>query len=565
MKKLSALALLLTAVTAAQGQTLKPGASFKDCGFCPEMVIVPGGSYQMGSPAKQGHKSEWPQHKVTVPTFAAGRYPVTVEEYQAFIKATRHKPDGAVDRFGGGKHPAVNLSRYNATAYVDWLSKTSGKQYRLLSEAEWEYAARAGSTGTLPFSAGSIHRHANVAGGEDRYHDTSPVGSFPANRFGLHDLHGNVWEWVQDCYDSNYEKTPRDGSAWDEDSCFSRVLRGGSFRTDGSTLSSAARRPVWRIDPPSRSDYGFRVAWTPGQQYVAPAPVYSSHFLEVQAAAEKGDPKSQTALGNMYHDGFGVGRDIAKALEWYGKAAAQNYPDGLYQLGHEHATGHGVPKDATKAIELFSKAAAQGHSQAEYRLFEYYLSGVGVAKDRTKGFQMLERSAKGGYDKGQLMYGQYLLESNDDTAALSYFEKAAAHGSADVAAEAAMMASRVYFHNKKDYPTAARYAKAGAARNSTAKYMYSAMLLQGLGVEQDVLQARKLALEEAEAGNADAMYLLGAALLDGYFVMPNADLAASYSGVPMEEVTRRDAKEWLEKAAAKGHSEAQKLLEQLKQ
>lgn len=299
---------------------------------------------------------------------------------------------------------------------------------------------------------------------------------------------------------------------------------------------------------------------------VATTPVHAapSHFEQVSASAAKGDPKSQTALGNMYHDGFGVERDINKALEWYRKAADQNYPDGLYQLGHEYATGHGVTKDNGKAIELFTKAAAQGHSKAEYRLYEYYISGVGVTQDRAKAHEMLARSAKGGYDKGQLGYGRLLLESGDTTNALAYFEKAAEHGSGDVAADAAFRASLIYVQ-AKDFTKAAPYARKGAQRNANAKILYSGMLLDGLGVPKDMEKGRGLLIEAAEEGSPDAMYLLADLLLRGHFRMPNTELVAGFSGTDPDEIALQDAIKWLEKAAEKGHAMAKQTLQKLSQ
>jgi len=227
----------------------------------PEMVIIPTGSFQMGSGKSN---DEQPIHQVTInKPFALGKYPVTFDEYDNFAGATnRSKPDD--NGWGRGKRPVINVNWDDANAYAQWLSKQTCKLYRLPSEAEWEYAARAGTTGDYYwstqekaedfawFSSGLLS--ALFSG------KTHPVGEKKPNAFGLYDMAGNVWEWMQDCWHDNYQKAPADGSAWregNEGECSQRVLRGGSWGTGPGDLRSATRV---RGDAVTRNGIGFRLA-----------------------------------------------------------------------------------------------------------------------------------------------------------------------------------------------------------------------------------------------------------------------------------------------------------------
>jgi formylglycine-generating enzyme required for sulfatase activity len=240
--------------------------------FEPEMIALPGGTFWMGSPADEPERDhdEGPRHEVTVPPFAIGKYEVTFEEYDRFAKATGQElPDD--EGWGRGRHPVINVSWHDAVAYVAWLSKQTGKSYRLPTEAEWEYAARAGTT--TPFWTGPcIHTdQANYYGkwmdyngcganiGVSRWH-TVEVGNLPANPWGLHEVHGNVWEWVQDRWHDDYRGAPVDGRAWETGDDSRRVLRGGSWGNGPRDVRSADRGGG---DADNRSgDAGFRPART---------------------------------------------------------------------------------------------------------------------------------------------------------------------------------------------------------------------------------------------------------------------------------------------------------------
>lgn len=267
----------------------------RDCPECPELVAIPAGEFVMGSnPGEPGADSdEGPQHKVRIAApLAVGRYEVTRAEFAAFIKGTGYNAKSGCNSVRGGKFhrgkssnwqspgfaqtpqdPVVCVSWNDANAYTQWLSKKTGKSYRLLSESEWEYAARgAGPSGT-PWGGddASACRFANVAdqsarsdiGGiqvaacRDGFVQTAPVGRFGGNAFGLHDMLGNAWEWVGDCWNQNYQGAPDDGSARQSGECGERAFRGGSWNSKITTVRTGYRD---REEKDERHDnLGFRV------------------------------------------------------------------------------------------------------------------------------------------------------------------------------------------------------------------------------------------------------------------------------------------------------------------
>jgi formylglycine-generating enzyme required for sulfatase activity len=240
---------VLPHVLAAQAEhALKPGQSFKECAKdCPEMIVIPAGTLMMGSPdTEPGRQSnESPQHKVTFPKpFAVSKFDVTYEEWDA-CAANGDCPRNSDNTWGRGRRPAILVSWDDAKLYVEWLSRVTGKTYRLLSEAEWEYAARAGTRTAYYWGdeIGTGNAHCGGCGGsqEDALR-TVPVGSYKPNQFGLYDMAGNVRQWVEDCVHTSYEGAPADGSAWMKNGdCGSHVVRGGSWRTDPRILRAANR------------------------------------------------------------------------------------------------------------------------------------------------------------------------------------------------------------------------------------------------------------------------------------------------------------------------------------
>jgi formylglycine-generating enzyme required for sulfatase activity len=307
--------LLLTAVTASLLVVVpvwakdKPNRSFHDCAACPEMVSIPPGRFTMGVPPgeeeregvpepRQGRST--PQHRVSIGhAFAIGKFDVTRAEFATFISATGyqtgdskcvvlHKVD---DRWKSDEqpgyswrdpgfpqtdqHPVVCVSWDDAKAYVAWLSRRTGYTYRLPTEAEWEYAARAGSQAPRFWGEDreQICAYANVAdvtnastlnapvGAKaqcsDGYAFTAPVGSFQPNQFGLYDMLGNVWQWQEDCWNETYQGAPSDGSAWTTGDCGKRVERGGAWDVNPRYVRSGSRI---RDDSVNRnSTFGFRV------------------------------------------------------------------------------------------------------------------------------------------------------------------------------------------------------------------------------------------------------------------------------------------------------------------
>jgi formylglycine-generating enzyme required for sulfatase activity len=243
---------------------LTPGAAIKDCPECPALTVVPAGTFLMGSPVGEKYRGAETQHQVTfAKPFAIGTYEVTFAEWDACVA------DGGCGGFkpgdegwGRGNRPVINVNAENAKAYVEWLSRKTGKRYRLPSEAEWEYAARAGTKTAFAFGDTLTDKQANFdassSGGVNRM-QTMPVGSYPPNAFGLHDMHGNAWEWVADCWNDEYTAAaPADGSAWRSGGCKGQVLRGGSWEDYSGDVRSAAR-VASGIEEGTWSD-GFRVA-----------------------------------------------------------------------------------------------------------------------------------------------------------------------------------------------------------------------------------------------------------------------------------------------------------------
>ena len=249
------------------------GVLFRDCGLCPAMMVVPAGSFTMGSPDSEDGRqaNEGPQHVVTIAQpLAVGMREVTFAEWDACVKegGCDYQPSSS-DR---GNYPVVNISWEDAQVYLTWLSAHTGHSYRLLSESEWEYVARAG-TATPYFFGNTISTddaNYNYAIGS-----TTTVGAYSANAFGLYDLHGNVWEWVQDCSHSSYRGAPDDGTAWETPGCSKRVLRGGSWNDGWSGLRSAYR---FDRSPNSRDGArGFRVARVlTGESITLPGQTYST-------------------------------------------------------------------------------------------------------------------------------------------------------------------------------------------------------------------------------------------------------------------------------------------------
>jgi formylglycine-generating enzyme required for sulfatase activity len=232
--------------------------ALKDGGKGPAMVELLPASFQMGSLGNSLNFDEGPRHMVKLKAFSISKREVTFAEYDRFARATgRRLPYD--ETWGRGKRPVINVSWRDAMAYADWLSKQTGRKYRLPSEAEWEYAARAGSVYSYWWADNEDGAHANCFDCGSRWDgkQTAPAGSFKANRFGLFDMSGNVQEWTADCYHNSYTGAPADGSAWQTPECTQRVVRGGAYSSPLDSLRSAKRGQL--IQDTRLDNLGFRI------------------------------------------------------------------------------------------------------------------------------------------------------------------------------------------------------------------------------------------------------------------------------------------------------------------
>ena len=251
-----------------------------------EMVSIPGGSFRMGDLSGEGDDDELPVHRVTVKPFRLGKYEVTFAQWDACVAdggCNGYSPhdgryytddDFGIDKpyygesWGRGNRPVFNVSWDDVQSFIAWLNGRTGGNYRLPSEAEWEYAARAGSTTLYSWGDDIGSNRANCmnddeedsSGCGDSYGVTAPVGSFPPNAWGLHDMHGNVYEWVQDCWNDSYAGAPTDGSAWESGDCDAPVIRGGFWSNKASALHSSHRAYGFRTHRSSLFSGGFRLA-----------------------------------------------------------------------------------------------------------------------------------------------------------------------------------------------------------------------------------------------------------------------------------------------------------------
>ena len=265
----------------ASGYPVGVGQSFRDCADCPEMMVIPPGDFQMGSDESS---EEQPIHRVRVnQALAVGKYHVTRGEYARFVQSRGYAADGGAWRNVSfsqtDRDPVVNVSWVEAKAYAGWLSRTTGKGYRLLTEAEWEYAARGGTATARWWGDGSADQCKYAHGANqtnkqqlhgllaadcsDGYVFTSPVGSFTPNPFGLYDMLGDAWQWVEDCWADTYANASNDASVAlvSGGDCDRRVLRGGSWINDPRDLRAAVR--IWGGTRDRFIYVGFRVARTP--------------------------------------------------------------------------------------------------------------------------------------------------------------------------------------------------------------------------------------------------------------------------------------------------------------
>ena len=234
-------AALLLALAPALAGDRETGEVFRDCDICPEMVVISAGTYVMGEDER--HRYEKPAHDVVIAkSFAIGRYELTFDEWEACFAdgGCQKNPDD--HKWGRGRRPVMNISWHDAQEYLDWISKKTGHTYRFPTEAEWEYAARAGTRtayswgdepGTTKANCRTCAPHIS--------HQSYPVGKYEPNPWGLYDVHGNVWEWVEDCWNKTHAGAPADGSARSEGKCRYRVTRSGSWYYVSTNVRSGYR------------------------------------------------------------------------------------------------------------------------------------------------------------------------------------------------------------------------------------------------------------------------------------------------------------------------------------
>lgn len=420
-----AVALTAPAVVAdglAALDTLAPGTTFQDCAVCPLLIVVPPGAFTMGSTAwatdAEGHmedevSDERPRRAVTVTTaLAVARYETTRAEFSAFAEATDFgaKPDCWVKADGKGqklagrdwknpgseqsdRHPVICVDWDDATAYSQWLAEETGSPYRLPTEAEWEYFGRAGTT-TVRFwgddpeescrygngpdvSVRPVLSSRREIGCNDGFARTAPVGAFLPNAFGLYDVMGNVWEWVADCYYSDWYSRAEVGSsakAPDAPGC-RRGMRGGSWSESLLKFRTSARG---KGDADVRGDsIGIRVVrdLTPelnaltdrGNRYLRGDDGEQNDHLAFDSyrrAAALGLPRAQHNLGYLYAQGRGVGEDAGMAVRWYREAAARGYLPAITSLGLAYREGRGLSVDPDRGLALLQRAASAGDERA---------------------------------------------------------------------------------------------------------------------------------------------------------------------------------------------------------
>jgi formylglycine-generating enzyme required for sulfatase activity len=255
---------------------LRPLDQFKECERCPEMIVVPAGRFLMGAEDGEAASTpdEAPQHEVSfAKPFAIGRFTVTMGEWDACVAAGGCSYRPADQGWGRGRQPAINILWNDAKDYVAWLSRSTNRPYRLPSEAEREYVARAGTTTAYWWGDSFFPAQANCAPGDGEPIPASigdvqpiagtrplPVRSFAGNPWGLYQVHGNVYDWVEDCWNDSYNGAPSDGSAWISGNCNRHVLRGGAFSRTPQTARSAAR--LWFASPNRMIYMSVRVART---------------------------------------------------------------------------------------------------------------------------------------------------------------------------------------------------------------------------------------------------------------------------------------------------------------
>jgi formylglycine-generating enzyme required for sulfatase activity len=488
---------------ASERRCLKPGAGktdwFKDCPTCPEMVVVPAGRFTAGSPTVEPEREPFfkgseEQFPVTMSKpFAASRFAVTRGEFTSFVAATGHRAEGGCYVHTGSewklqsdrnwrspgfsqtdRHPVVCVNWNDAKAFAAWLFSTTGKTYRLLSETEREYAARAGTMTSFWLGSSISPQQANYSAepykaGDEWRKATVAVDAFAANPWGLYNVHGNVWDWVEDCWNEKNAGNPGDGSARMKGECGFRVMRGGSWFNGPRGLRSANR--FGKLPDDRNNNIGFRVGRTleaselggariddPKKQQVAGVALSVPITECDRLAAAPSDPDAvapRIALDRVDHvravpaceeaaakypevlrfvfqlaTAYCAANRHADCLHWVRVSVEKGYAPAFTLLGFLYDRGQGVAKDDYEALRWYRADA--GNARGMYRLGTMYENGRGITKDDAEAVRWYRNSAEAGdalaMQSLAVMYENGRGVGKNEAEAASWYRKAAAAG-----------------------------------------------------------------------------------------------------------------------------------------
>ncbi len=394
-----------------------------------EFKLIPAGAIKMGESESGLFPLEAHEVTLTEP-FKMGVHEVTQAQYKQVMGVNPSK-------FKGAENPVERVRWEDAVEFCRRLSelpaeKAEGNVYRLPTEAEWEYACRAGTTTKYSFGDNESGLGDYAWHGENSGDKTHPVGGKKPNAWGLYDMHGNVCEW---CQDSRQDY---------------RMLRGGGWAFPAKACQSARRR--WSLSFYRGIDYGFRVCLSPASP--APTPdkqdasaLTAAEFAALKKDAEGGDAEAQSNLGLMYTTGQGVPQDSAEAVKWFRLAADQGYAEAQSNLGFMYCTGEGVPQDDAEAVKWFRLSADQGHAEAQSNLGAIYENGQGVPQDYAEAVKWYRLAADQGLAVAQLNLGTMYYNGQgvpkDLVEAYAWWFISAAGGDADAANNRVIVAGKL--------------------------------------------------------------------------------------------------------------------------
>jgi formylglycine-generating enzyme len=648
-------ALSAAAVSAEESDGPNAGDTFRDCADCPEMVVVPAGEFMMGSGQgernwflTQGGKQEYadreaPHHRVSVgAAFAIGRNEVTKGQFAAFVRETgrmvsngcwyyegkwKEDTSGSWREPGfeqGDDEPVVCVSWDDAKAYTEWISEKTGHSYRLPSEAEWEYAARGGTntarhwgedrdndhgcgfanvTDKAQASAYNLAREkTNIFMCRDGYVFTSPVGSFSPNAFGLYDMLGNVWEWVEDCWNESYAGAPSNTNVWTAGDCRRRVQRGGSWSGNPWVVRSASR--FTSVIELRISNNGFRIARTLPFSVNKSPNVTEASMSELAILIVPLDQQMTTTKNSNVRSGPSTSYDRLQTLssgaevsvtgrtedgDWYRIALAGGrvgyvfnkllkekragpdvvetfrdcadcpemvaVPAGEFTMGSARADW---VDDAVSAYErgdyaaMFRAAlppAEQGDAGAQAIIGSMYDNGVVVPENHAEAIKWYRKSARQGNATAQYNLGIIYRNGRDDVPqnyaeAAKWYRKAAEQGDVGAQNNLGRMYANGWGVPENDAEAVKWYRKAAEKGHARAQINLGSMHADGHGVPQNYVEAVKWYRKAAEQNDADAQAFLGLMYGRG-------------AGVPVDYIK---AHMWLSLAKEQGHKQAVKGL-----